>query len=151
MRDGWDESFIPSSPYSYEALRWQRYAHQRPLVSGKVLLISVAVLVLLGFIWADVALAESQPATVRVTGVEWLASGTILASTAGFSMHSSEKVTLSLTCSTTCLRIQGASVAAPFTMVSFSVVYAPDQYTNVTVESPSTSYAGPIAIELNVG
>jgi hypothetical protein len=152
MRDEWSESFDLCSPYSYEALRWKRYGREPPLVSGKIWLVAIAGLVLLGFLSADVALYEGSPTVVvQVTAVEWFIPGTSLATTAGFVMHASERVTVTLTCSTTCVRISGATVQSPFTLVGFSVVYHPDQYTNVTVQSPSTSYMGPIAIELSVG
>lgn len=115
------------------------------------LVVGVVLGVLLVFVSADVAICESQPPTVRVTAVERFIPGAPLTTATGFTMHSSEWVTLALTCSTVCFRISGATVESPFTLVSFSVAYHPDQCTNVTVQSRSTSYTGPIAIELNVG
>jgi len=152
MSDPRDEPFVPLSPYSYEAHRWQRYSHEPPLVSGKVVLLAVACVVLAGFVNADVAaLYRAPPAAVEVTAVEWFIPGALLSTSAGFSMHSSEQVTVTLTCSNVCFRISGAAVESPFTLVGFSVVYAPDQYTNVTVKSPSSAYIGPIAVELSLG
>jgi hypothetical protein len=151
MRDAWDESFDSLSPYAYEAHRWHRFEHERPLVSGKALLVGVACLVLVGFVSADVTmLSQAPPATVEVTAVEWFVPGAPLVTTAGFSMHSSERVTVTLTCSSVCYRISGATVEPPFTLVSFSVAYHPIQYTNVTLESPSSAYVGPIAISLSL-
>jgi len=152
MRDAWDDSFDPLSPYASEAQRWQRLEHEPPLISGKALLVVIACLVLVGFVAADAAaLVRAPAATVNVTAVEWFIPGALLTTTAGFSMHSSQQVTLTLTCSSVCFRFSGATVYAPFTLVAYSVVYHPVQYANVTVESPSSAYIGPIAIELNVG
>ena len=115
------------------------------------LVIGVGLGVLMVFVSADVAIYASQPVIVQVTAVEWFIPGTALATTSGFSMHNSEWVTVTLTCSSVCFRFSGATVETPFTLESFSVVYHPIQYVNVTVESPPSSYTGPIAIELNVG
>jgi hypothetical protein len=93
---------------------------------------------------------ESQPSTVQVTAVEWFIPGESLATTSGFSMHSSERVTLSLTCNSICFRFNGATVETPFTLVNFVVSDDPIQYVNVTVQSPPTAYSGPIAIVLSL-
>jgi len=151
MRDAWDDSFDSLSPYAYEAHRWQRLEREPPLVRGSVVLLAAACLVLVGFVASDVSLYSSPPATVQVTAVEWFIPGAPLATTAGFTMHGSEAVTVTLSCNSVCFRFSGATVESPFTLVSFSVVYHPDQYTNVTVQSPSSDYTGPIAIELNIG
>jgi len=150
MRDAWDDSFDSLSPYAYEAHRWQRLEREPPLVRGTTLLVVAACLLLLGFVAADVGLYSSQPVTVNVTAVEWFIPGTPLATTAGFSLHGSSSVTVTLTCSSVCIRFSGATVESPFTLLGFSVVYHPDQYTNVTVRAPATAYTGPIAIQLNV-
>jgi len=113
-------------------------------------IVGVVLGILIVFVSADVTLYASQPIPVQVTAVEWFIPGAPLTTTSGFSMHGSEWVTVSLLCSTVCIRFSGATVEPPFTLESFSVVYHPDQYTNVTVQSPSSSYTGPIAIELNI-
>jgi len=151
MRDGWAESFDSLSPYSGEVHRWQRFEHEPPLIRGKTLLVFCVCLVLIGFVAADVALlSQAPPAPVNVTVVEWFVPGAPLTTASGFSMHSSQQVTLTLTCSSLCYRVNGATVYAPFTLAGFSVAYHPDQYINVTVQSPSTAYSGPIAIELKL-
>jgi len=152
MRDGWSESFDSLSPYALEARRWQRFEHEPPLVRGRTLLVGVACLVLIGFVAADVGVLTQAPAaTVEVTMVEWFVPGAPLATSSGFSMHSSQSVAVSLSCSSLCYRVGGVTVYAPFTLVSFSVVNHPIQYVNVTVQSPSFAYTGPIAIELSLG
>jgi len=115
------------------------------------LVIGVSLGILMVFVSADVTLYASQPVIVQVTAVEWFIPGGALATTSGFSMHNSEWVTVTLTCSSVCFRFNGATVESPFALESFSVVYHPIQYVNVTVQSPSFAYSGPIAIELNLG
>jgi len=113
-------------------------------------LITVAVLVLVIFIAADVAAYENLTATVDVTAVDWVSEGTVLATTAGFALHPDQKSTLTLLCSTVCIRFDGASVSGPFTLVAFSVTYQPDQYTTVTVQAPGGAYSGVLTITLAV-
>ena len=152
MRDGWADSFDALSPYAYEARRWQRFDREAPLVSGKVWMVAIASLLLVGFVGADIAAVSQAPApAVQVTAVEWFVPGAPLATSTGFSMHGSQAVTVTLTCSSLCYRVGGATVFTPFTLLAFSVVYHPIQYVNVTVQSPSSAYSGPLAIELNLG
>jgi hypothetical protein len=151
MRDDWGESLDVYSPYASEARRWRRYERESPPVSGSVLLAVAASLLLLAFVAEDVNLYQSQSATVRVTAVEWFIPGAPLTTSAGFSMHSSDQVALTLTCNVFCYRFSGATVESPFTLVSFAAVDQPTQYVNVTVQSPPGSYSGPIAIVLNLG
>jgi hypothetical protein len=113
-----------------------------------VILLIVALLVLVGFVGADVAAYQGIPPSVQVTAVDWYADSQLLASTGGFSLHGSESVTLSLMCSTVCYAIGGATVSAPFHLTGFLVSYSPDQYTNVTVTAPANSYHGPLSITL---
>ena len=134
-----------------------RYSHLHRLrlphlsTRSTSLITGVGVGILIVFASTDATLYAAAPAAVQVTAVEWFIPGAALTTTAGFSMHASEQVTVTLTCSTVCFRFSGATVESPFTLVSYSVVYHPIQYTNVTVESPSHSYSGPIAIEMNIG
>ena len=114
------------------------------------LLIAVVLLVLVVFVVADVAALESLPANVEVTSVSWVSEGSTLVTQSGFSVHGGQHVTLSLTCDTICIRFGAATVNAPFTLVAFSVVYHPDQYTNVTVLTPSYAYSGPLTITISV-
>jgi hypothetical protein len=115
------------------------------------LVIAVAVLFLLVFIAADVSAYESLPVNVEVTSVAWYAEGGLLTTSAGFSLHGSQLTTLTLSCSTVCYRIDGATVNSPFSVLSVVVSYDPDQHTDVTVRAPSSSYDGALTITLEVG
>jgi len=126
-------------------------ARTRPYrIPRTAILIAVGVIALVLFVAADVAAYESLPATVEVTSVAWQSEGTVLATQNGFSLHAGERVTLSLSCDTVCIKFGGASVNGPFTLLSFAVVYHPDQYTNVTVQAPASDYSGPLTITLSV-
>lgn len=132
----------------------QLYAVRRsPMrISAKVFAIAVALLLLLVFVAVDVSALETRPSVVQVTLVNWYAEGSLLTTSGGFSMHSGQTVSLSLTCSAYCYRLNGvASVSAPFTLVGLSVTYAPIQYANVTVQAPASGYDGPLTITLGVG
>ena len=150
MGDAWDESFDRSSPYSYEMLRWQRYGHERPLVSGKIILVVVAAVLLLALVGADVTALANRPVMVRITSVSWYAGGSLLTSSSGFSIQASQRTTLTLTCSTVCMGIFTATVGRPFLFLGFTVAYHPIQFVNVTVLAPSSAYSGPLAITLHL-
>lgn len=123
-----------------------------PLRISRVgLVVAVAAGVLLILIAADVAAYSSVSATIRVTSVSWYAEGELLTTDPGFSAHASQAVQLSLTCDSICFRVNGASVSAPFSLSTFSVVNQPVQYVNLTVTAPSTGYSGPLTITLHVG
>ena len=151
MPDPWDESYDPCSPYSYEALRWQRYEHEPPLVSGKVLAISLAVIALLGFLAADFALAENLPGSVTVSGVYWYEAGQQFATSAGFALHTSQTFNLTFRCTGFCYRYDEVSVGAPFHLVSTRFFYYPSEFLNITVQAPSVGYSGPLAVTLTIG
>jgi hypothetical protein len=126
----------------------------RPLrfrIPRMAVLLAVAGILLCVFIAADVAAYQSLPVNVQVTSVNWFVETEALTTTPGFSLHGSQTTTLTGTCSTLCYRIIGATASAPFTVVGFSVVYHPIQYTNVTVRAPSGAYDGPLTITLEVG
>jgi hypothetical protein len=114
---------------------------------AKVLLVG-AIIVLLGFILADVAAFRAIPARVEVTGVEWYVGGEPLTNASGFTLHASQSIQLTLTCSFVCYEFVGATASAPFQVTSFHVVYQPIQFVNVTVAAPSAAYDGPLAINL---
>ena len=121
-------------------------------ISTKVMAVGVAALVLVVFITADVSAFETRPAVVQVTVVNWDVENSLLTTSAGFTLHGSQTVTLSLTCSTVCFRFNGAAtVSSPFTLLGFTVAYAPIQYANATVQAPSSGYSGPMTIDLGVG
>jgi hypothetical protein len=113
--------------------------------------IGVGVLVLLGFVAADVGAFEAIPAKVTVTAVNWFAGSQLLATSPGFTLHSTQTTSLSLTCNLICYRFSAAAVNAPFQVVAFSVVDQPIQFANVTVQAPSSAYSGPLNITLSVG
>jgi hypothetical protein len=112
--------------------------------------IGVAAITLVGVVAADVAAFTSGGAVVQVTAVDWYVEGSLLASTGGFSVHTSQDVQTTLTCSTVCFRITGAAVSPPFQFVSFSVSYSPIQYVNVTAKAPPAAYSGPLVINLEI-
>lgn len=113
-----------------------------------LLLVAVTALVLLVFIAADVSAIAALPVAVHVSVVEWYAGIELLTTAPGFTMHSSQTVTLSLTCNFICYEITGATVNAPFHLTGFEVAYAPIQYVNASVTAPSSTYSGPLAITL---
>jgi hypothetical protein len=119
-------------------------------VPRTLLLIAIAVVALAVFVAADVAAYEALPLSIEVTSVSWESEGTILASEPGFAIHGGQSATLSLTCDSVCIKFGGATVNAPFSLLAFSVVYHPDQYTNVTVQAPTSAYSGPLTITLSV-
>lgn len=123
---------------------------QRTRTPWVAVVLVLAVLVLIGFVAADVAAYDAGAVTVRVTSVSWYAEGGLLTTSPGFSLHGSQAVTLTLTCNFICYQLSGASVNAPFQLVSFSVTNQPIQYANVTVQAPATSYDGPLTITLSV-
>jgi hypothetical protein len=136
------------------------YGHHRHLYAPRLLhlstssaslIIGVGIGVLMVLVSTDVVLYQSQQADIHVTAVEWFIPGSVLATTSGFSMHKTERVTVTLTCSTVCFRFSGATVESPFTLEAFSVVYDPIQYVNATVLAPGNSYTGPIAVDLVEG
>jgi len=121
-------------------------------IPTKVLAVGVAALMLVVFVAADISALQSRPAVVQVTVVNWYAENALLTTSGGFTMHASQTVTLSLTCSTYCYRFNGeASVSSPFTLLGVTVAYAPIQYANATVQAPSSGYSGPLTIDLGVG
>jgi hypothetical protein len=116
------------------------------------LLMAVAAILLIVFVAADVAAYENLPGNVdvNVTSVSWVSEGSVLTTSGGFALHGSERTTLSLSCSTVCIRFDGATASAPFSVVTFHLSYDPDQYTNVTVQAPTSAYNGPLTITLGV-
>jgi len=125
---------------------------RRPLrVRWVPVALGVAVICLFAFVAADVSAYTSSTVAVNVTSVSWYAEGMLLTTVAGFSLHTSQTTTLTLSCDSICYRFNGATVSAPFTFVSFSVVNEPVQYTNVTVRAPSSAYVGPVTISLTIG
>ena len=114
------------------------------------LLLTASLVLLVVLVAADVSAYESVTAAVRVTAVSWSTEGSLLATSAGFSTHTSRTFTLTLTCSLICYNFAGASVSPPFEVVGFSLVNQPIQYANVTLKAPDTSYNGPLAISLTL-
>jgi len=150
MPDRWAASFDDPSPYAYEALRWQRYEHEPPLLRGKAILVVVAVLVLLGFLATDVAFYENLTAPVVVSYVSWTAEGQQFATSAGFTVHTSQAFNLTIKCTGFCYRFNGAIVGAPFHLISTQIFYYPTEILNLTLRAPSVGYTGPLAITLTV-
>jgi hypothetical protein len=113
-------------------------------------ILAIAGILLVAFIAADVSAYQNLAVTVKVTSVEWFVEGEALTTSGGFSLHGSQSTTLSLTCSTVCYRFVGATASSPFTVLGFSVSYHPIQYTNVTVQAPTSAYDGPLSVTLEV-
>jgi hypothetical protein len=134
----------------YDQVGLARAPRYRIRIPRTAVLIAVAVVILVVFVAADVAAYESLPVNVEVTAVSWVSEGTVLATQPGFGMHGGQRATLSLTCDTVCVRFGAARVNAPFSLVAFSLVYSPDQYANVTVQAPGTTYSGPLTVTLSV-
>jgi hypothetical protein len=151
MGDEWAEPFDPCSPYSYEAMRWQRYAHEPPLVSGRVLAIALAAVALIGFAATDLSLAENLSGSVQVTGVYWYAGGEQIGTSAGFTIHTSQQFNVAFRCTGLCYRYDEVSVGSPFSLVGTQFYYYPSEYVNVTAQAPSTGYSGPLSITLTIG
>lgn len=123
---------------------------ERLRVPWVVVAIGVAVVVLIALVAEDASAYNARPAVVEITSVGWYAEGYLLVSVAGPTVHASDTIRFPLTCSSLCLPWNGASVNAPFEVLTFSVVYHSVQYTNVTVRAPSSAYDGPLAITLQV-
>lgn len=132
----------------YEQVGLVRRARVR--VPRLVVLIAVALAVLVLLVAADVAAYESRPVPVEVTTVIWLLGADVLASAPGFATHGGQPILLTLTCEFICYNFVGASVGAPFHLVAFGVTDVPIQFVNVTLETPSSAYTGPIDISLVV-
>ena len=150
MRDGWIESLDDPGLYAYEAHRWQRYEHEPPLLRGKAVLVAVAVVVLLGFVATDVAFYENLTAPVVVSYVSWYAEGQQFATSAGFTVHTSQAFNLTIKCTGLCYRFNGAVVGAPFSLVSTQIFYYPTEFLNLTLRAPSVGYTGPLSVTLTV-
>lgn len=118
-----------------------------PLVTVAICVAAVALLVLIA---ADVSAYEARPVPVDVTEVNWYAEGELLGSEAGFSIHSSEVFTLSLSCAGLCYKFNGATASSPFHVVSVAIEYQPIEYVNATVLAPPSGYSGPLIMTLGV-
>ncbi len=119
-------------------------------LSRIALAVVVAGIVLIAFVAADVAALENPPPLVRVTSVNWVVLDSLLAASAGFTLHPTQSTELSETCNGFCFTIDSVSVSAPFTLVSDTIVNSPVQWVNLTVQAPSTSYDGNLTITLEI-
>ncbi|HTZ61336.1 MAG TPA: hypothetical protein VMC82_01655 [Thermoplasmata archaeon] len=115
------------------------------------LAIGVAAVVLLALVAADAYAIASPPPTVDITSVTWYAAGSLAATSAGFTVHAGQKFALTETCELFCYNFKGASVAAPFSLVAVTIVNEPVQYTNLTIQAPTSGYSGVLNITLVVG
>jgi hypothetical protein len=111
----------------------------------------IAVPVLAVFVVSDVALATGTTSSIRVTAVDWEVDGAVLATAAGFEARPSHVVSLTLTCTDLCYRFTGATASSPFVVTAFSTVDQPIQFTNVSVQTPSSGYTGVLTISLVLG
>lgn len=136
----------------YDQIGLRRAARMRP--SAMAVAIGVAATALLVLVAADASAYAARPAIVQVTGVDWYGPGAILLLTSGgFRLTASATTTFSLTCDPTtsiCLPWNGATVSAPFSLVRFSAVAGPTDYTNLTIRAPASAYTGPLAITLGL-
>ena len=112
--------------------------------------IIVAVIALLIFVAADASAAESLAPNVHVTSVSWWADGTELTTSAGFTVRASQTFLLSVTCQVFCYDFDGATVGLPFHLVRVAIVSQPVQFTNLTIQAPSSAYDGPLTITLEL-
>jgi len=142
------QDYVASFYGGYDAVLLRRSARHPASWIGIAIVSALIVLMIL--VVADVSAYENRPVVVRITSIGWYAEGYLLTSTSGFPVHPSEAVVLSLFCDGICLPWSGATVSAPFGLLSFSVVYDSAQYTNVTVRAPATAYEGPLAVTLDL-
>lgn len=148
MRNGWVDT-LNSSPYTYEALRWQRYEHEPPVVSGSVLALALAGMLLLAFVVADVGVALSPPVKVTVTEVTWFSGNFSLGNGSGFMVAGGHTFSVGLVCEIFCPKFDGLTVSSPFTLVNDTIAYPWNEYVNVTAVAPATTYTGPLSIVLS--
>jgi hypothetical protein len=111
----------------------------------------IAVPVLAAFLASDITLATGSSPSVRVSTVDWDVDGAVLATAAGFEARPSHVVTLTLTCTELCYRFSGATANSPFVVTAFSTTDQPIQFTNVSVQTPSSGYTGVLTISLVLG
>jgi len=116
----------------------------------RLVALGCAALALVSFVAADVSAYESRPALVGVTVVNWDVGNQLLTTSGGFTLHGSQSTALSLSCSSLCFLITGATVSPPFVLTGFTTTNHPIQYTNVTVQAPNSAYNGPMTITLQV-
>jgi hypothetical protein len=119
-------------------------------ISRNAIVIGIAGLVLLAFVVADVSTFENPPVLVKVTSVYWYVLGSVVATSAGFTLHPSQSTELSVTCELFCFVVDGVTVGAPFALVSSSVVNEPALWVNLTVQAPPTAYTGNLSVTLEV-
>lgn len=151
MSDRSDDFFdTTGSWYRYEALRWQRYAREPPLVSGTVLLIAVSTLVLAGFVTADAYALTTTPVKVTVTQVNWFVGNFSVGNQSGFQVAGGHDFALGLICEIFCPTFTGVTVAAPFSLVNDTIAYPWFEYVNLTVRAPGSAFDGPLTITLQV-
>ena len=151
MSGRWGDYFDSAgSPYQYEVLRWQRYARQRPLVSGTVILIALASLVLVGFVAADANALYSLPVKVTVTQVNWFVGNYSVGNESGFTVPGGHEFSLGLVCEIFCPTFTGATVGAPFSLVNDTIAYPWFEYVNLTIKAPNSAFDGPLTITMQV-
>lgn len=149
MRSGWADSLDAPSWYAFEGQRWQRYEHEPPPVSGGVLAIAVAAIVLVSIGAADVGVALSPAVKVTVTQVNWFVGNLSVGNQSGFTMEGGHTVSLGLVCEIFCPKFDGMTISSPFTLVSDTIAYPWNEYVNVTVGAPASTYTGPLSIVLS--
>lgn len=132
----------------YDQIGLLRPSHHR--ISRMAVAIGLAGVALLVFVAADVSALSSLPARVTVTQVNWFVLGTLIGSSQGFSLYSSQSTELSETCTLFCYNVSGVSVAPPFALVKSTIENLPVQWINLTVKAPAAAYDGNLSITLEV-
>ncbi len=110
----------------------------------------LAVIVLLVVVAADVAAVTTSAVPVRITAIDWYAEGGLLTSTSGLTVRGGTTFVATLECSTVCFRVTGVTAAAPFQVAGVLISYSPDQWVNVTVRAPTSSYDGPLTLTIEL-
>ena len=118
---------------------------------ARAIVFGAAVGALVMFTVMDVSLYQNLTAPVQVSAVSWITEGQQLATSAGFTIHTSQVFNLTLRCNGFCYRFNGASVSSPFSLVSTQIYYYPGEFVNITAKAPAAGYNGPLSVTLTVG
>ena len=118
---------------------------------ARAIVFGAAVGALVMFTVMDVSLYQNLTAPVQVSTVSWITEGQQFATSAGFTLHTSQAFNLTLTCNGFCYRFNGALVSAPFSLVNTQIYYYPGEFVNITAKAPSSGYSGPLSVTLTVG
>ena len=151
MRDGVAAFYDPYAS-ALSRRRWEtgRSSGKRRLTKG-VLSILLASGLLVGLVAADASVYYAVPAKVTVTEVHWFVGNYSVGNQSGFGIESGQKFTQDLVCEIFCPVFTGVAIGDPFALVNDTFAYPWYEYANLTIVAPSSAYAGPLTIVLEVG